>query len=42
MRMPNNALKILVEGISRVKIKSAEKVDDFLVDIFKKNVEAHV
>ena len=33
MRMPNNALKILVEGISRVKIIKAEKEDDFyLID----------
>jgi ATP-dependent Lon protease len=35
MRMPNNALKILVEGINRVKIESAEKVDDFYLIEYK-------
>jgi len=30
MRMPNGALKILVEGICRAKITSAEKTEEFL------------
>lgn len=35
MRMPNNALKILVEGLNRVKIETAEKVDNFYLIEYK-------
>jgi ATP-dependent Lon protease len=34
VRMPNNGLKILVEGISRARIDRVEKLDEFMVAYF--------